>query len=403
MPPSISDAWIEPRSSRGWGRSARRESRSPMPVIGPACAIASTPGGTRPVRRATANLDLDPDESTVSDRDLELGGLGDDRGVRADVAEDFPHPDAGVLLVRNRRHDHVAGEPERSRVTAREERRGDAALHVVGATAVQPVTVNAGVERLGHPRHADGVDVPAEQQCPATARAPCADHDAGPPGVFCERLDLQAGRGAPLRDRLRNRALPALPRTRSGFTESIETRSASRRPVRPACRYPPSSQSSRPGTSYWARGCGPRRRGLIRDRVIACPRDGTFAASHLRRGTGRFAGIRDRPSDGGSWSRSRSPSSCSPISRSTTAWREGWPPRRRSAASSPSTPPPGCGCAGSSSAPRWPASWPRSACSPARRCRRRSSAWRWWRRSAAMRSRSRCGWRSPGCLSCSPS
>ena len=35
--------------------------------------------------------------------------------------------------------------------------------------------------------------------------------------------------------------------------ESIETRSASSGPVRPACRYPPSSHSSRPGTSYWAR------------------------------------------------------------------------------------------------------------------------------------------------------
>jgi hypothetical protein len=122
----------------------------------------------------------------VGHGELELGRLGHDRRVGPQRAQDLLHAEARVLLVGDRGHDDVAAQPERRRVAARDERRGEAALHVVRPAPVEAVAVGAWVVRRRHPGDADRVEVPAEQQrAPAAepgARTTTLGRPAWPPG-----------------------------------------------------------------------------------------------------------------------------------------------------------------------------------------------------------------------------
>ena len=59
---------------------------------------------------APGDLELDPDEPLVGNDELDLGRLGHDGGVRLHERENVLDPDARVLLVGDRRHDHVTPE-----------------------------------------------------------------------------------------------------------------------------------------------------------------------------------------------------------------------------------------------------------------------------------------------------
>ena len=62
----------------------------------------------RAVGGTPVDLDLEVDEATVRDGELQLGRLGHDRGVRANARRDRLGADARELLVRDRGEDHVA-------------------------------------------------------------------------------------------------------------------------------------------------------------------------------------------------------------------------------------------------------------------------------------------------------
>ena len=70
------------------------------------------------MRRAAVRLDLEPHEALVRDREPQLGGLGDDRGVGACGLGDPLRADAVRFLVRDGGHDHVARELESRRAAA---------------------------------------------------------------------------------------------------------------------------------------------------------------------------------------------------------------------------------------------------------------------------------------------
>jgi len=69
-----------------------------------------------------------------------------------------------VLFVGNGRDDHLPVDAGAARVAARDQGRGEAALHVVGAAPDQPVAVDPGLQRALHRAKADRVQVPAEHQ-----------------------------------------------------------------------------------------------------------------------------------------------------------------------------------------------------------------------------------------------
>ena len=152
------------------------------------------------VRRLTRHRDLEPGASLVSDLDLPVGGLGvDDPLVRADEAGGNRRLDAAheVLLVDGeKQREGAAGKRALGRrlVEQREERgdrAGEAALHVAGAAAVEPVARDDASERRRgvvpavaerHGVHVAGVDERWLGACAGNA-----DHEVAPVG---ERLDL---------------------------------------------------------------------------------------------------------------------------------------------------------------------------------------------------------------------
>ena len=121
-----------------------------------------------------------------------------------------------MLLVGDRGDDDVAGEIERRRLAARDQRGGEPGLHVVGAAPVEPVAVERGCERRVHPLDVDRVDVAAEQQRPAAAAAARADDDARPAGRLLEDLGLEAGVARPRGDERCDRGLAGAARDERG-------------------------------------------------------------------------------------------------------------------------------------------------------------------------------------------
>ena len=158
--------------------------------------------GPRTVSRASGDLDLAPDEALVRHHQLQLGRLGHDRGVRADPAQHLLHAEARVLLVGDGGHDDVPGEPGARSLARRDQRGGDASLHVVGAPAVEPIALDPRAMRVGHAVDAHRVEVPAEHEGAAASRALRADDDARASGGLFEPLGLQPAVTRPPLDEL---------------------------------------------------------------------------------------------------------------------------------------------------------------------------------------------------------
>jgi hypothetical protein len=150
----------------------------------------------------------------VCHRQLQLGRLRHHRGVRANPAQHLLHPKTRVLLIGDGGHHDVPAEPEARSLARREQRGGDARLHVVGAAAVQPVALDARAVRINHAFDVDRVDVPAEHEGAPAAGALGADEDARPSGRLFEPLGLQPALTRPLLDEVRDARF-----TRSSWNE----------------------------------------------------------------------------------------------------------------------------------------------------------------------------------------
>ena len=125
--------------------------------------------GHRAVRGDARRLDLEPDQALVAHVGVVGGGLGHDDGagpVQQLRVREEAGPLAADLLARGDDQDDAGapGEPRRQLDRRRHEGR-DAALHVGGAAAVEPVAVGLARERVLRPRlgaQRDGVDVAGE-------------------------------------------------------------------------------------------------------------------------------------------------------------------------------------------------------------------------------------------------
>jgi hypothetical protein len=150
-------------------------------------------GGARAVCRAPARLDLGPDEALVRDADAQRSGLGDDCGIGAPAPKHGLHHDAGILLVRDRGHDHVARKLIRTQSLRRQHAGRQPRLHVVGAATVQPPVPHDGLEWPLHARHAHRVHVCVQHQR-AAASSPSGDPDHARP-ARCRLVDLHLEAG----------------------------------------------------------------------------------------------------------------------------------------------------------------------------------------------------------------
>ena len=214
----------------------------------------------RAVGGATADLDLDPHEALVGDDQLELGRLGHDRRVGADGGQHLLHAEARVLLVGHGGDHDVAGQAGGGDLAAREQRRREPGLHVIGAAAVQPVAVEPRRVRVGHALDPDRVEVRAQQQrAPAAGAGGRGPRTLGRPGVASS---TSACRPAPRAQSATKRAIsasPAPPGTSAGLTESIATsrevssmKSACMGAERAVCAAPARRLSSGDGTAAFA-------------------------------------------------------------------------------------------------------------------------------------------------------
>ena len=229
-PPVINDACSVPGPSVGCTRRVASSwlSTSSASRIGPVLVIASMPrwGRTRaPTGRSTV---ISVQTNPLCAVAMQLGRLGDDGRVSVDVREDLLHADAGVLLVRDRSHDHLTGDA--GRITARDQCRGQAGLHVVGPPPVKAVTVDARRERIGHAVDADRVG------CPQSSRVgppvgPVRTMTLGRPVVPSKASTCRPAARAQASTNPAMRGSPAAPSIRDGLIESISrVRRADRSP-----------------------------------------------------------------------------------------------------------------------------------------------------------------------------
>ena len=114
------------------------------------------------MRGHAARLDLEADEATMRDGNAQLGRLGDERSVCGDALEHRFCTDGRELLVRYCSENEVAA--QRRRFGRCQHQRGNGALHVVRAAAVEAPALDPRLERRLHPGDADRVKVPVQEQ-----------------------------------------------------------------------------------------------------------------------------------------------------------------------------------------------------------------------------------------------
>ena len=115
---------------------------------------------------------------------LQIRRLGDDRHVRAPLAHERLGAEAHVLLVDDGRDDEPPARPVLREDAGGRDHRGDAALHVLRAAAVEPAVLDARREWIRHALDADGVEVAAEHHRRARPAVPSSTPIAfGRPGA----------------------------------------------------------------------------------------------------------------------------------------------------------------------------------------------------------------------------
>ena len=143
------------------------------------------------VRGAPGDGDFEPGEAFVGQAEVEAGGLGDDGGVGAEVAEDLFGAEAGELFVGHGGEIDIAGEGRQGLES--EDGRGERAFHVIGASAVEAIAFNVTGERRRHFVDTDGVHMGVEHEAAPTARAGQSDDDARAAGGGFEAVNFEAG------------------------------------------------------------------------------------------------------------------------------------------------------------------------------------------------------------------
>ena len=228
-------------------------------------AVAPVRLGHLGVPGAALDRDRRRQRPAASHPHVERRRLGDDAGVGLDaVADRGQTAGARRLLVGDRVHDQVAAQAyaglgQRHR---RERHRGNAALHVAGAAAVEVPAAHlrgVGVARPAVARlRRHHVDVPVEQQAAPAARAGEAGGHLGPSleaerardlararhlvGTRLPDLDLGAGGGQqPAQVLLQRGLVMGRPVALAGGGVEVDQR---RRRARPAGRAPPRSPPS---------------------------------------------------------------------------------------------------------------------------------------------------------------
>ena len=174
-------------------------------------AIASTPScGRDPCAARPRNHDPVPGEALVRDRDVDLGAgrLGDDGGVGRDRLRHRLGTGRRELLVADRGHHHVTGQPALGRGRRGHHDRGQAGLHVVGAAPVETVALDAGPERVAHAVNPDHVHVRVQEQRAAAAATTGPPHGIGPAGLGVGYVHLEPAGLHPAAHEPRDLGLP---------------------------------------------------------------------------------------------------------------------------------------------------------------------------------------------------
>ena len=151
-------------------------------------------------------VDLEPGEAPVLEHEIEPRLLGEDRGVGAIALGKRLGAHAQPLLVDHERDDQIAAQPLASRdELGSEDGGGDPAFHVDRAAPVEPAVAHLRPEQLGWSRN--DVEVSAEHQRAAAARAPDRRDDVRPAGERLPDLDLASKRREPVGADARSRGL----------------------------------------------------------------------------------------------------------------------------------------------------------------------------------------------------
>ena len=228
--------------------------------------------------RPPDRLHLEGDEPLVGHGDDLLGGLRHDRSIGEGCADERLRADAADLLVRDRRHDHVAAQTLAHGRCADEHARRQRALHVAGTSPVQAPVAHDGRERALHPGDADRIHVRVEEQRAATSAATCNRDDVRSTRHDLGQLDLESCLLEPLGDEGGELGLARRRRGRDPGSSSRSRRAVrSVPPVRREC-YAPSAASGavNPPRPKRESVCSP-----VQIVTIPCPSSASRTSSRL--------------------------------------------------------------------------------------------------------------------------
>ena len=121
---------------------------------------------------AARDLDLDPQVAFVGEADFQRGGLGDDGAIHFDAPDQVARAEAAVLFIGDGGYQEVAAQARAGihQGLGRRHARGQAALHIVGAAAVELAVADGAGERLGHAGHVHRIAMGVEHEAAAAAR-----------------------------------------------------------------------------------------------------------------------------------------------------------------------------------------------------------------------------------------
>jgi hypothetical protein len=101
-------------------------------------------------------------------------------------------PEAGVFLVRDARHDHIAAQAGACRHRRRDQHGGHAGFHVVGSAPEHFIPLDSGADTVHHALETYRINVPVQHNGRAAARTLPHAHHAGAARRALEPVRLSA-------------------------------------------------------------------------------------------------------------------------------------------------------------------------------------------------------------------